>query len=123
MLTRYGLLLVTTAFLLAAALYRPKPPSVCFSMTVSGLACPGCGLVRSVTSLTRGDWQESLRVHLFGPLVLAVGVVLWGVSVHGLVRGRSYRLPDSPQFHSALCLSVVLFLGYWLARLGTGRTP
>ena len=120
---RYGLLFVTTLFLLVAALYRPTPPSLCFSRSAAGIACPGCGLVRSVTSLARGNWNESIRYHLFGPLVLAVGVVLWGISIQGLIRGRSYRMPDSPQFHSLLVVMFVLFIGYWLARLGTGNTP
>ena len=120
---RYGLLVVTTVFILAAAFYRPEPPSVCFSRTVSGVSCPGCGLVRSVTSLARGGVSDSVRYHLFGPLVLVAGIVLWGISLYGLVRRRSYRLPDSPQFHSVLAISVVLFLGYWVARLGTGSTP
>ena len=123
MIPKYGLLIGTTLFLLAAMLYRPKPPSICFSRTVGGIACPGCGLVRSVTSLARGNWKESLRYHLFGPLVLAAGVVLWGISIHGLIRGRSYRMPDSPQFHCVLVVSLVILAGYWLARLGTGNTP
>ena len=120
---RYGLLIVTTLFLLVAALYQPKPPSLCFSRRVAGIACPGCGLVRSVTSLAQGSWNESIRYHLFGPLVLAVGVVLWGISIQGLVRGRSYRMPDTPQFHCVLVVMFVIFIGYWLARLGTGNTP
>ena len=120
---RFALPLASTAFLLASFLYTPKPPTLCFSRRVVSIACPGCGLVRSVTSLARGDWRASIRHHLFGPLVFLAGVVVWILSIRGLLKGEPYRLPESRRANIALGVTFGLFIVYWVVRTATGTAP
>jgi hypothetical protein len=44
-------------------------PSLCTFKNLTGLPCPGCGLVRSVTALVHGDVSGSLAYHRLGWLV------------------------------------------------------
>ena len=59
---------------------------VCWFQALSGLPCPGCGLTRSVTSLTHGHLDTAFRHHPFGALVWLLAVFLassplWGESL------------------------------------------
>src|SRR5262245_27146856 len=119
---RVAFFLVTTGLLAAAFLYRPTGPSIC-ATKLAGFSCPGCGLVRSVTSFARGRFAESVELHLFGPLAFATMAALWGIAAWGLARGRDYRAPTSPAFASTLGGTLVLLLGYWAARVATGTVP
>jgi hypothetical protein len=44
-------------------------PSLCTFKNLTGLPCPGCGLVRSVTAIVHGDIAGSLAYHRLGWLV------------------------------------------------------
>jgi len=46
-------------------------PGLCTFNNLTGLPCPGCGLVRSITALVHGDVAGSLAYHRLGWLVLA----------------------------------------------------
>jgi len=123
-LRRWAFLGTMTALLAAAFLVRAEGgPAICTSKRLFGISCPGCGMVRSVTACAQGRFADSIRYHLFGPLVLAVMAALWGAALAGVVRRREYRSPDTPAFNSALGVSLVLLLGYWAARMAAGTTP
>ena len=115
---------IMSGLLAAVLLYDPRGgPATCTSRVLFGLPCPGCGMTRSVTAMARGRLAESLEVHLFGPLVLAVMSAVWGISLAGLLRGRGFRLPGTPAFNVTLVVTLVLLLGYWAARMATGTLP
>ncbi len=65
--------LLTFGLLLARALALPLPN--CPLRTWTGRPCPTCGLTRSVESLLKGNWQEAVNFHPFGPLLLVLGLV------------------------------------------------
>jgi hypothetical protein len=44
-------------------------PSVCTFKNLTGLPCPGCGLVRSVTAMAHGNIAGSISYHRLGWLV------------------------------------------------------
>jgi hypothetical protein len=79
--------------------------------------------MRSVSAFAQGRFEESIRFHLFGPLVFAAMLALWVAALAGVIRGRDYRAPDSPAFNGALGVTLILLLGYWAARTATGTIP
>ncbi len=114
---------VMSALLGAAFLWRPAGPPLCSWKLLAGVGCPGCGMIRSVTSFAQGRLEDSIRFHLFGPLVFAAMAALWVVAAHGLVKKRAFRVPDTPAFRTSLGVALTLLLGYWGARLATGGVP
>ncbi len=117
-------LLVFSALLAAALLYRPGWPgfTIC-GAKLAGFSCPGCGMVRSVSAFAQGRFDDSLGYHLFGPLVFAVIVALWGAALYAFLCGLDLRTPNSPLFNAVLTLALILLVGYWLARVATGTVP
>lgn len=117
-------LLLLSTLLVAALIYRPGGIgfTIC-AVKLLGFSCPGCGMVRSVSSFAQGQFEESLRYHLFGPLAFGVMVVLWGAALYAFFRGMALRLPQTPLFSAVLALTLILFIGYWLARVATGTVP
>ena len=120
---RWSLFGVMTVALVAAFLWTPQGQAVCGSKRFFGVSCPGCGLTRSVTAFAQGRIDESLQFHLFGPLALAVMATLWVVAVAAIARRRDVRSPHSTAFSATLATSLVLLVGYWLARVATGTLP
>jgi hypothetical protein len=75
--------------LLAAAIHPAHGIGLdlCFFHRSTGVACPGCGLVRSVSCTVRGDLRSALTYHAFGPLItLVVAVIALAGSVPPLRR-------------------------------------
>ena len=48
--------------------------TVCWFRWCFELPCPGCGLTRSITSISHLQFENAWRYHPFGPLVYAVFV-------------------------------------------------
>jgi hypothetical protein len=84
-----------------------------------GIACPGCGMTRSVLALCRGDWRTALELHAFGPLVLvALALVLVAAFAPRTINLRLAAMMESVERRSGLSLLLaVAFFAYWLARL------
>lgn len=120
---RWLFFLFMAGMVLTACLYSPVGPSICTSKRLLNFACPGCGMMRSVCAVAQGRFVESIRFHVFGPLVFAVMLTLLGISIFNLVKKREFRAPDSPSFNAALWVTLVLLLGYWGARVITRTTP
>ena len=45
-------------------------PSICTFRSMTGIPCPGCGLLRSMVSAIHGDMAKSLEYHRLGLLTL-----------------------------------------------------
>ena len=80
-------------------------------------------MMRSVCAVAQGQVAESIRFHLFGPLAFAVMLTLLGISIYALVTKRAYQAPDSLPFNAAMWVTLVLLIGYWIARTVAGNTP
>jgi len=65
-------------------------PHLCWSQSLAQFTCPGCGLTRSIISLTHGSLDESLRYHRLGWLlwVLFAAQIPWR-----LARLNGWRSP------------------------------
>lgn len=80
-----GIVLLVCLGILAGALLLSPPdpgshsvrlgsfsiPPTCTFKNLTGLPCPGCGLMRSVVSAVHGDMDASLSYHRLGLLTLA----------------------------------------------------
>lgn len=91
---------------------HPLPFDVCVLHRLTGLACPTCGLTRSVAHLLHGDLAGSLALHPAG--VLAVAFALCVAGTQGLeALGRP--APSAPLARRAcgalLALGAALSLG------------
>ncbi len=96
-----------------AAVPACKLPVLCPSRQLFGVACPGCGMTRSLTHLLHGRLAQSLATHRLGWLVL--GVILFQFPYRAWrLTGRHSRL-DRPQVAEALLWGfVVLLIVNWL---------
>lgn len=66
--------------------------SFCPFKMLTGLPCPGCGMIKSMVSLYRGDLAASFRYHLFGPLLILFFTAALFVMTAELIRGRNYSI-------------------------------
>jgi hypothetical protein len=88
-------------------------PHACYSRTLFGVKCPGCGLTRSFVHLAHGDWQASWQVHQLGWL-LAV-IVLFQVPYRIALLVGSERWAFSPRFLAWFSTGVIgLLLANWV---------
>ncbi|NJP10237.1 MAG: DUF2752 domain-containing protein [Leptolyngbyaceae cyanobacterium RU_5_1] len=120
-----GLTPLIGAFLLNRGIHLPLKR--CLFQWFLGFPSPTCGLTRSLTALMRGDWQQSLIYHLFGPILFVIcltAVVQSGIELitgHSLsgFTGKSlttfYRQLLQHHWFIAICL--LLLLSYYLLRL------
>jgi hypothetical protein len=88
---------------------------------LTGLPCPGCGLTRSITSMTHGEILSAAAYHPFGPLIW---VLLLALMAYSLLPGRARRAlsdaaarNDEP-IRAAYRLFVATFVGFGLLRFG-----
>jgi len=90
--------------------------SFCPFKMLTGLPCPGCGMIKSMVSLYRGDLAESFGHHLFGPLLVLFFASALFVMTAELIRGRNYRI--SWLYNMKLAYgAAVLMGGYHLVRI------
>ena len=95
-------------------------PSIpCPIREVFGLPCPGCGLSRAIVALIHGNWQTSIRYHLFAPVFLiAFGLLVVATLAPVWFRPRFIGWID--RVESRTGISCILSMGlvvYWLIRL------
>ncbi len=80
--------------LVAWVLWRNEPSGQvyyprCYLYVVTGLQCPGCGVLRATHALLNGRWDAAWRLNpLWVSLLPLVG---WG-GVAGLLRGLGLRI-------------------------------
>ena len=115
-----------TAAFVAAAFWKPSDdgPILCAFKNGTGLACPGCGMTRSLAALAKGDLSTSADYHAFGSIVAAGAVVAWVTLGLGLLTGRNL-FPDvsAKTITIAILSAAALFFVYWLYRLWRGTAP
>jgi ethanolamine transporter EutH len=95
-------------------------PESCFSRSLFGLKCPGCGLTRSIIHLAEGDWQASWGAHRLGGLMAAV--IVFQVPY----RLLALRRPDRPLIPTRWLVVfgyvlIGLLIGNWLVDLVTSQ--
>ncbi|THI96806.1 DUF2752 domain-containing protein [Nocardioides sp.] len=107
--------------LAAACLLSPEQiedgPVLCPFRRLTGLPCPGCGLTRSWVYLVHGWWRESFLAHPFGPLAVALVVVLALLAVRARLRRTAAPSLDRIVTHPAGIVVAVAWLGFAVIRM------
>jgi hypothetical protein len=94
-------------------------PQTCFSRSLWGVKCPGCGLTRSVIHLVQGDWRASWHDHRLGALLACV------IALQLPYRLLALRRPEEPliplRLQNLLSYGLIALLaGNWLIDVVAG---
>jgi len=85
--------------------------SLCPFKMLTGLPCPGCGMIKSMVSLYRGEWMQSFEYHLFGPLLVLFFAGAMVVMVMEVIRGKKLTLPWL--YNSKIAWGTAITMGIW----------
>ena len=88
---------------------------LCPFKAITGWDCPGCGGLRAVNDLTRGDVAGAISSNLLLVSSLPVLAVLWTRSFAQRWRGVRRPLPQ-PAAGFLAAVAVVVVLVFWVVR-------
>ena len=89
---------------------HPGHYPVCPFLRLTGWWCPGCGGLRCVHALTRGDLPTALHDNALVALGCAAAVLYWARWVHRSARGLStVPRPPGPLAVAFLTIAVLAF--------------
>ncbi len=95
--------------------------SLCWFHGLTGLPCPGCGLTRSLASISHRELGAALRYHPFGFVIYALFVGLTAASLAGERRRLLLRAWVERRARAVGAVYggfVAAFIGFGLVRLG-----
>ena len=83
-----------------------------------GMPCPGCGLTRAMVLFIQGHWQASISLHVFAPIVLAIGILLATGSAlpKRLQQKMVAHVTDFERRTGITALLILSALIYWILR-------
>ncbi len=85
---------------------------------LTGLPCPGCGLTRSWVALGHGDVVGAIGFNWFGPLSMAVAVIVTAIALWTALTGGGALRRVQHVLTGRIAMSVlVVWLGYGLVRI------
>jgi hypothetical protein len=110
-----GAVLVASVLLHVRDPHRSGSWGFCPWLVLTGTACPGCGGLRAVNDLTRGDVAGAASSNLLFVGSLPLVVFFWGRTVHDRWRGVTRRLDSRRYLAGALTFLVVVGV-FWVVR-------
>ncbi len=114
-----GLLLVLGALLVGRLnLPNDRYMTICFFRLTTGVPCPGCGLTRGISALSRGEFAQALKYHPAAPLLAFEAALIW--IFWGAVAFRVVSPPSIRGVNLFLIAQVSILLVVWWVRLATG---
>jgi hypothetical protein len=119
---RLGPPLLLAAGVLAASValhlrdpHRSGSWGYCPWLLLTGTYCPGCGGLRAVNDLTRGELGAAFSSNALFVTSIPVFAVLWGSSVQQ--RWRGVRKPWPPRVVAvSATLALVAVMAFWVVR-------
>jgi hypothetical protein len=117
---RWIIVLLTTAVFAMLALTAARITTwQCPLRSTLGIICPGCGLTRAMVLFIQGHWRASISLHLFAPIVLAIGILLAASSALP-ERLQQKMVAHVTDFERRTGITALLILGaliYWILRI------
>jgi hypothetical protein len=108
--------LLSAIVVLTALPFLTYIPHVCLAQTLLHIPCPGCGITRSLLSLSRLNIQLSWRANPAGILLaLLIGYQIMARPIALFVPGTSRRIGKTARWFSSA--SGVALLAVWVERL------
>lgn len=100
-------------------LFHTALPSVCIFRSVTGIPCPGCGLVRSMVSAMHGGVAKSMEYHRLGFIVLAYVFLQFTYRGGVLISSRFQKriAPFEPILNKGIIFLAALFVLNWIITL------
>lgn len=108
--------LAGAAATVTVALVDPNQPGhypTCPFLALTGMWCPGCGTLRAVHALTRGDLATAIDLNVLTVVLLPLLVLGWVAWVRYRL-GLRPRMPDLPSW-SGPAIAVVVPV-FWVVR-------
>ena len=93
--------------------------SSCSFKTLSGVPCHGCGLTRSVASISHLELHSAFRYHPFGFIIygLMLGALIWPVlGKESQQKLRDYKKKNTKTLNYLVWVTLGIFLLYGFAR-------
>jgi len=99
---------------------RLPMPDTCWSRSVLGISCPGCGLTRSFAAMARGEIRTALHMNPCGPLLFILcwlqipyrALAFWNIRQTSPWLQRVER-----NGHVIIWIIVAALIATWLVRL------
>ncbi len=93
-------------------------PEMCWSRSLFGAKCPGCGLTRSLVYLAHGDWRASLTMHRLGMVMALAILAQFPYCTVGILYKKDY--PLGRRFAAVFAWGLIaLLIGNWLLEVLT----
>jgi hypothetical protein len=90
--------------------------TICQMRRVTGLPCPTCGITRSLSMLTKGEWRRACAYHPLGPVVAALLVGGWFYAIACSARGRAPQMPRNRVVLVGIAVFGAASIAIWIAR-------
>lgn len=90
---------------------------------LTGLSCPTCGMSRSLNAFVHFHFADAFRLHLLGPVIYTLSVILFIEITVKITTGIS-MIDNVIKKHKSLVIKkIFIILGtiwilYWLVRMG-----
>ena len=83
---------------------------ICPLFSLTGFACPGCGMTRAMHSLVHGDVYTAIDYNILSPIVFILLFVIFTSLSLKAIRGSglAYR-PPTLRVQSAIFIAVMVF--------------
>lgn len=86
----FALLIIITPSSEGIGTHQQIIPFPCLFYHVLKIPCPSCGLTTSLSNLFHGNFIEAINAHPLGPFFLLVFILVFILSINGLVKKRAW---------------------------------
>ena len=94
--------------------YYSLPGISCPIRQITGVPCPTCFLTRSPCLALQGDFENSFKMHIFGPFI-ALFLIIWSIKSIKTKKLFPFLINEK-----LFLISLLSLISYWIFRLFFG---
>ena len=94
--------------------YYSLPGISCPIRQITGVPCPTCFLTRSTCLALQGDFENSFKMHIFGPFI-ALFLIIWSIKSIKTKKLFPFLINEK-----LFLVSLLSLISYWIFRLFFG---